>query len=380
METGNQQHDRLLKLMPTDLAIVQLEFSLCSFERKLTSADLGLSTEVTKELMSLGTKKVLSLDAKAPGDKMKREGEKILAKVGFKIAGNLYGVPQAEYHSVMNQLQDLSARFSEWHASLVEKYAEKVEAHARFCEEQRPGFGDIVRNAAFSRSYIEKQIEMTYSGEEGLVNTLGDSMLESFAKAAKEKFSALKSAADNRKGDMAGKMKIDRGVLRWVEEQRGKAAGLVFIDARAQAIVSRLNDFTAMVKKVPQKKNLDETHLGEFLTVLAEIQDVNVLAEKLSLQPLVHQPELFNLDVELAGNAEPLPAQEAKEHVVPEQVEPLLEEPLKVDTMAVTPPVDTESDNEGVTDPAVRPQKEALQDQAGLAGLDLSGIGQMRFF
>lgn len=231
--TTEEAYDSLKSrgILPEGLSLIKFEMSTCTFKRKLTFKEIGLTKDVESKLASLGSKKVLDPEKPKEFRNCKEQGETALAKIGVRFSRYIWAVPTIEYSTIYNQLLQIQKRAIAIKNDIIMNLDEYVEEFAQLADTLEPGFGDHIRNGSFKRDYLQGQLQCIVEGAEEMELSLSHKVEMSVAEKATDYYNQLEKQRIKYNRTTFELTKNTRNKL---EEILGFIKGMAFIDSSVE--------------------------------------------------------------------------------------------------------------------------------------------------
>lgn len=261
-----------------DMTVVYLNVNTWTAKRKLDEQELGLKPgQFSTEIANLGSKTVFDKEKVKKLRNIKNEGETYLSTVGYQCLGG-WAVPRARLQEIEDKLTELRESYYFTKDEILRNYATDLDNYAEFAEAKMPGFGEVVRKAAYSVDYLENGLHFSYRWMESEVESPGDTLIEEIAGEAK----AVLNSMDYTSVRDGGKPRqFTRRAFRPLHTIRDKLAGMVFLDSCIRPVVDRLSHF---LDSIPEKGKLEQSWLFSLVTELTFLADADNMRRYRSLQ------------------------------------------------------------------------------------------------
>lgn len=261
-----------------DMTVVYLTVSTWTAKRKLDEKELGLKPgQFSSEIANLGSKTVFDKEKVKKLRNLKNEGETYLSTVGYQCLGG-WAVPRSRLDEIEDKLTELRERYYFTKDEILRTYGTDLAAYAEFAEQKMPGFGDVVRQAAYSVDYLENSLNFSYRWMESEVEHPGDTLLEEIASEAKAVLDGMDYTSV--RGDGRPRQ-FTRRAFRPLHTIKTKLAGMVFLDSCISPVVDRLGQF---LDAIPDKGKLEQSWLYSLVTELTFLSDADNMRRYRSLQ------------------------------------------------------------------------------------------------
>lgn len=252
-----------------DMTVVYLTVSTWTAKRKLDEKELGLKPgQFSSEVANLGSKTVFDKEKVKALRNIKNEGESFLSTMGYQCLGG-WAVPRSRLDEVEEKLTDLRERYYHTKEEIINTYESDLANYADFAELKMPGFGNIVRQAAYSVDYLQNSLQFNTRWMEDEVASPGDTLLEEIAVEA----SNILNSMDYTSARDGGKARqFTRRAFRPLHTIKDKLAGMVFLDSCIRPVVDRLAQF---LDAIPEKGKLEQAWLFQLVTELTFLADAD---------------------------------------------------------------------------------------------------------
>lgn len=261
-----------------DMTVVYLTVSTWTAKRKLDEKELGLKPgQFSSEVANLGSKTVFDKEKVKKLRNIKNEGETYLSTIGYQCLGG-WAIPRTRLNEVEDKLTDLRERYYFNKEEIIRTYETDLATYAEFAEAKMPGFGNVVRQAAYSVDYLENSLHFNLRWMENEVESPGDSLLEEIASDAKGVLNSMDYSSVQGNGTTR---QFTRRAFRPLHTIKDKLAGMVFLDSCIRPVVDRLAQF---LDSIPEKGKLEQAWLFQLVTELTFLADADNMRRYRNLQ------------------------------------------------------------------------------------------------
>ncbi len=157
--------------LPKDVTPIYLEISQWHGKRVLKSEYLELDYELDKELAHLGNVSMIKPELLKKFRNLANTANAALSKYGVRF-GDGYIIPNVKHAEVMSQLKKVQEEWYETKAEIISRYQIHLLRWASEAEAKRKGFGQIIKDNAFSVDYIDSQIQFEIKTAQDMVSGL----------------------------------------------------------------------------------------------------------------------------------------------------------------------------------------------------------------
>lgn len=243
-----------------NLVVFMLDIHLWSGRKKLRPEDLALNgIDINKlppgTLASLGSKRIIGLEAIAPFAALKREAEKLCLAQGVRFLGG-YAVPIEAAEALAEKLTELRLRFESAREELLLTY--DTEVH-RWVRENPPQWAPVIRAAIEPATSVHRALQfnfapMAVSSPAGMPEELDQQAAGLFGQLCHEVRVAAKNAFES---SYVGRSSVTRKALRPIAAIRQKLAGLCFLDPEIVDTLAAIDDTLARLPKTGPIEGID---------------------------------------------------------------------------------------------------------------------------
>lgn len=221
-------------ILPDGLSLIKFQVTACTFRKKLTYKELGLSKDVEKRLASLGSKNVLDREKPKMFRNCKERAEALLERNGVQFSRSLWAVPTMVYSQVLGELQSIQQEALAIKNDIITNRDKYVEEFAQLAEALEPGFGEYVRKSAPEVSYLEGQMQCVVEGAEEMELTLAHKVLSSVADKARSYYEQLEK---QRKQQNRNTFEVTKNTRKKLNEIKSFIKGMCFLDSSLDYMV-----------------------------------------------------------------------------------------------------------------------------------------------
>lgn len=222
------------------LVICHIDCSIWSGRKKLRPEDLRLvngSQLPSKDVASLGSKKICDPEALARFERLKKEAQRLCEQVGVRFLGG-YAVPEQHTDSILAGLDKVSRAFAQCKQQFLADYDQVTLDWM----DKHPEFAEAIRRAISPVDEVAARLQFDYAlyrmqaaGDAGQLHSkvsgMGHTLLREVARDANELFER----------SVAGKQQISQRALNPLQRMRDKLDGLAFLDHRVQPMVQAID-------------------------------------------------------------------------------------------------------------------------------------------
>ncbi|WP_318482516.1 DUF3150 domain-containing protein [Photobacterium leiognathi] len=231
--------------LPKDVTPVYLEISQWHGKRVLKSEYLELDYELDKELAQLGNVSMIKPELLKKFRNLANTAVAALSKYGVRF-GDGYIVPNVKHAEVMKQLKKVQDEWYETKAEIVCRYQLHLSRWISEAESKRKGFGQIIKDNAFSVDYIDSQIQFEIKTAQDMVSGLEKTLIDEVA----ERFSDKQEQLIKRKSEK-GHFAINRRDLIVLRDVQDKLLVNSMLSDKALPLVEYIEK---ILEKVPDDK------------------------------------------------------------------------------------------------------------------------------
>ncbi|MCK7657724.1 DUF3150 domain-containing protein (plasmid) [Shewanella xiamenensis] len=285
---------------PKDYTVVFVTVNQWHAKRTLQSSMLGLDTEISKKIAHLGNLNSIDPESIKVFRNLSNQAHAACNKFGVKF-GNGYLVPNAKLPWLNGQLNDIKTSFYAAKRDLITGYEKQISKWADEAEAVQAGFGKYVINTAYSKEYIDKQIQFSWHGMDEEINSLGNTLLDEVASKAQEKLDVLEEKIASKWG-----LRVSRKDLPILESIKSKLLANTLLDKRVQPIIDMIDE---LLDQTPEKGDLDMTFARKYLSVVKTLTQPQLIY---GLNAIAVEPAESSEDdeVDITTEAEPVEATE----------------------------------------------------------------------
>lgn len=239
----------------TKVVCFLLDTTIYSGRKKLRPSDIKKLTAgqiPPEDLASLGSKKVLSPDALAPFNRLKKEAERYLESKSLRFLKG-FAVPEDKAEEVALELARIGEEFAQEKQSFLTNYDGEIQKW----KTAHPGWESIIDGAIDPASHVSSRLYFGFhtfrveyadtqnansvlnAGLAMATSTLGDQLFEEIAQAANKAWEE----------SFAGKDKVGQKALRPIRSILDKLNGLLFVDVRAAPVAERIEEILGSLPK-----------------------------------------------------------------------------------------------------------------------------------
>ncbi|MBY3789006.1 MULTISPECIES: DUF3150 domain-containing protein [Photobacterium] len=252
--------------LPKDVTPVYLEISQWHGKRVLKSEYLELDYELDKELAHLGNVSMIKPELLKKFRNLSNTAVAALSKYGVRF-GDGFIIPNVKHAEVMSQLKKVQEEWYETKAEIISRYQIHLLRWASEAEAKRKGFGQIIKDNAFSVDYIDSQIQFEIRTAQDMVSGLEKTLIDEVA----ERFTDKQEQLIKRKHEK-GHFAINRRDLIVLRDVQDKLLVNAMLSDKALPLVDFIE---AILEKVPD--DLKESLSNEFCDDY--VQAISMLAK-----------------------------------------------------------------------------------------------------
>ncbi|MBN2644369.1 DUF3150 domain-containing protein [Trichloromonas sp.] len=230
-----------------EIVLFILDIRLWTGRKKLKEEDLALNGIDTHQLppgtlASLGSKKIISSEALAPFQAMKREAEKILLATGVRFLGG-YAVPTDKAAEVEQRLIALQTDFQAAKSQLLQQYDAQVNS---WIDANPPQWAPIIRAAIDSVTTVDKALQFGFTPvaiQPSQALPESDPLQEQTQGLYGQLCHEIRLMARTAfAASYAGKGSITRKALRPLVAMREKLSALAFLDQQIPPLINSIDE------------------------------------------------------------------------------------------------------------------------------------------
>lgn len=233
------------------LLICHIDCTIWSGRKKLRPEDFSLadgSRLPSKEVASLGSKKICDPDALTDFERLKKEAQRLCEQVGVRFLGS-YATPDQAIDQLVPELDRISGAFAQCKRQFLDDYdrvtAEWVAKHPEFADAIQRAIApvdEVRQKLGFDYAIYRMQSADQAGHLDDKVGGMGNTLFKEVARDANELFER----------SVAGKQQVSQRALNPLKRLRDKLDGLSFLDHRAQPMVETMDSlFARLPKKGP---------------------------------------------------------------------------------------------------------------------------------
>jgi len=226
--------------------LVSINCCVWQGRKSTTAADLaanGVDTSLLppSTLASLGSKRIVSPEAVAPFNVIKRTAAKLCARYGVRFGNCGYAVPEEKMKELCSSLKELQQDFIAKRDAFTSEYREKVD---EWIAENPPEWASIIRASADPVDHVRASLSFQFSAmkvvspDEALENGLSDEVGNLHSQLMHEIRAMAKIAYET---SFKGKTEVSQRAIRPIVAIKEKLAGMTFLGATIDDTVKRIN-------------------------------------------------------------------------------------------------------------------------------------------
>jgi hypothetical protein len=227
--------------------LVSINCCVWQGRKATTAADLaanGVDTSLLppSTLASLGSKRIVSPEAVAPFNVIKRTAAKLCARFGVRFGNCGYAVPEEKMVELCAALRGLQQEFNIKRDEFTAEYREKVD---EWIAENPPEWASIIRASADPVDHVRASLSFQFSAmkvvspDEALENGLSDEVGSLYSQLMHEIRAMAKIAYET---SFKGKTEVSQRAIRPIVAIKEKLAGMTFLDKSIDAAVDRIEE------------------------------------------------------------------------------------------------------------------------------------------
>lgn len=261
-----------------DMTVVYLTVNTWTAKRKLSEKELGLKPgQFSAEVANLGSKTVFDKEKVKRLRNIKNEGEAFLSSVGYNCLGG-WAVPRQKLDEIQEKLIELQERYYLTKEDIINSYEVDLDNYAEFAELKMPGFGNVVRQAAYSVDYLENTLHFNTRYMEDELESPSDGLLEEIAREANNILETMDYSSSRASGKPR---QFTRRAFRPLHTIKDKLNGMTFLDSCIRPVVDRLSQF---LDSIPERGKLEQEWLFQLVSELTFLSDAENMRRYRSLQ------------------------------------------------------------------------------------------------
>lgn len=275
------------------LTLVSIDISGTDFKKSLNYKELGLAEDVERELATLGRKSVNSNKFPKLLRNNKDQAYKYLDTYGVRFGTGgwtgSWAVPSDLAAEVITQMEAFREQRLEIKRRLLNAYETDLEDFITFAESKRPGFGEIIRQNAYDKSYVEAQIDFKISHQGDIVNSVSQSAITGLIRNVKEYENAiLKKAKESNTRPI-----ISRFTRSKLEEMRDYCYRFTFL---TDVLIKAADLLEETINCLPTTVIRSEQYLTETSKVMTTLKLLHTPDELEGIDVVTVQPETEDSD------------------------------------------------------------------------------------
>lgn len=259
-----------------DVIVVSLDVRIWSGRKKLRPEDLTASGRLPpKDLVSLGSKKILDPKALKPFAEVKRKAETRCQAVGVRFA-RAFAIPKVAAKPVVEELNGLAQNFKQVREAFLATYDEEI---CRW-KDQHPGYERLIEAELLPKAVVgsrfafgyevfainavhgddELAVLMEQGGAGNLTLGLAGALYQEVASESREFV----------RQSLVGRHEVTQKFMRPVRAIREKLAGLSFLDPGIVPLVASIDEVLAAVPRKGKISGPSLAALRGVVTLLTE--------------------------------------------------------------------------------------------------------------
>lgn len=295
------------KAIPDGFRLLKCEISRCTFKKKVEFTEMQVK-EWDRKVVSKPEKSMLE----AKCEKMLRnpyQGAKtLLESYTLPFGKNLWLVPDELWEYIMQELETYQRRMHQALTHIIINYDSLKEEWAVQCENNPNlpnGFGDIIREQAFSIGYITEQVKFIIEPHVSITTELGKGVVHQMSKEADTYAKTLMEKARENNG----KVKLIKTSIDKMVDMRKRLNAMRRLDER---IIPAIKAIDKWIGSIPSNGVASTENAHDLIALLG----------------LLSKPELLNIqEIELDD------PEETTSTTVEEEQEMALEDKIPPATM-----------------------------------------------
>lgn len=271
-----------------NICLFTLNCSLFHGNRKVSAADLKsalgivITAEDTKDVMSLGVKRVFDKAALQKLTAVKGAMQRACASVGTPFLGG-FAIPDAKAVALAEELDKLVSRGLGLKADLLSRYQTLLDDFAS----AKPKWAQIIKSNAFDKSYVDGQIQFDWNGVR--VSAADDGGLMS--KGLESKVGGLLgnlltdiARASHKLQDesLRGKDGVTRKAFRPLLAMADKLDGFKFIDMRVGSLADMIRHVLSVMPPDGRIEGADLRNLLGLSMILCSPDSALLIGQKVA--------------------------------------------------------------------------------------------------
>jgi hypothetical protein len=256
------------KAVPEGITLIEVDMSTCTFRRKLQYKDIGLAKDVESKLLSLGSKGVLGPDWAKKFRNIVEGTKRDLGMIGVPYGHNIWAIPSVRYEDALALAKGRELEFAQLKQMLLSRYDSEIESYAAEAEDLQMGFGDIVRQSAFTSDYINGQLNYRVASATDMENVVANKTLKQVGALASDYLNRLLKSSQEK-----GKpIEITSNTHEVLTKIHGFVKGMMFLDERLTVAHKALKNY---IQTLPLKASAANPKQNqELVQLLVNLQDI----------------------------------------------------------------------------------------------------------
>lgn len=247
--------------LPKGFTIINLDIHTWSGKRKLSLNDLDIKGVISKEIASLGSLNAFDPEVIAKFKNLSNKAHAACSKFGTRLGGG-YIFPETKLNWLNDTLLGIKTEYYETKYNLLQRYENDFEEWCTRAEVYRKGFSHVIKKQAYTKEYIDHQIQFGWSGLQSKINAAGNSLLDALAEKALAKILYLEGKVNS-----TTVLKLSRKDMRFFLSIRNKLRANLTLEKRIAPLLAEVDKLFKLIGE-DSKEDIPKEFIPSYMKTL----------------------------------------------------------------------------------------------------------------